>query len=271
MYAAQAVRHLGRRDGYARAVLLTCSLMLWSFLSGVSFAVAQESASASDLIPLPEVCLDGDLSLERAVTERRSVRNYAEVALSLEDLSQLLWAAQGVTERIEMPPDVWTGGEWMGGLRTAPSAGGLYPLELYVVAGDVTDLEAGLYRYVPLEHSLERVGDGDLRDSLGGAAYRQRAIFQAPAVLLITAVYERTAVKYGERAERYVHIEVGAAAENAWLQAQALGLGALFIGAFHDQAVKEALGLPEDHEPLGIMPVGQKTEDWREKRFSMEP
>lgn len=159
----------------------------------------------------------------------------------------------------------------MGGLRTAPSAGALYPLELYVVAGDVADLDAGLYRYVALEHSLERVGDGDQREALGAASYRQRAIYQAPAVVLIAAVYERTAIKYGERAERYVHIEVGAAAENAWLQAEALGLGGLFIGAFDDGAVKEALGLPEDHEPLGIMPVGRKADDWREKRFSLEP
>jgi SagB-type dehydrogenase family enzyme len=113
--------------------------------------------------------------------------------------------------------------------------------------------------------------DGDLRSALGDAALRQRAIYEAPAVLLITAVYQRTAIKYGERAERYVHIEVGAAAENAWLQAEALGLGALFIGAFNDGAVKEAMGLPEDHEPLGIMPVGQKADDWRERRFSLEP
>ena len=271
MYPLQAVRRVGRRDGSVRAILLACSLTLWSFPSGGSSAAAQETAASGELITLPAVRHDGDVSLERTVTERRSVRNYAEAALSLENLSQLLWAAQGVTEKIEAPPAVWTGGEWMGGLRTAPSAGALYPLELYVVAGDVADLEAGLYRYVPLQHSLERVGDGDLREALGGAAYRQRAIYQAPAVLLITAVYERTAIKYGERAERYVHIEVGATAENAWLQAQALGLGALFIGAFKDQAVKEALGLPEDHEPLGIMPVGQKTEDWREQRFSMEP
>jgi SagB-type dehydrogenase family enzyme len=271
MYALQAIRHSGQLHGLARVFLLACSLILWPFFCYVRAAAAQETAASGELITLPEVRYDGELSLERAVTERRSVRIYAQVALSLEDLSQLLWAAQGITERIDVPPAVWTGGEWMGGLRTAPSAGALYPLELYVAVGDVTDLEAGLYRYVPLEHSLERVGDGDLREALGAAAYRQRAIYQAPAVLLIAAVYERTAIKYGGRAERYVHIEVGAAAENAWLQAEALGLGAVFIGAFNDQAVKQALGLPEDHEPLGIMPVGRRTEDWREQRFSMEP
>lgn len=219
------------------------------------------------MIALPEARHDGTVSLERAVTQRRSVRDYADSSLSLMDLSQILWAAQGVTERIEAPPAAWTGGQWMGGLRTTPSAGALYPLELYVVAGDVADLEAGLYRYVPLEHALEHAGDGDLREALGAAAYQQRAISQAPAVLVIAAVYERTAIKYRERAERYVRIEAGAAAEHAWLQAEALGLGAVFIGAFHDEAVKEALGLPADHEPLGIMPVGQKAGEWRERRF----
>ncbi len=270
MYAIQAIRHSGRLLGLARILLLACSLILWQFFCQVPSVAEQETAASGELITLPDVRHDGEVSLERTVTERRSVRDFADASLSLTDLSQLLWAAQGVTEKIDVPPAVWTGGEWMGGLRTAPSAGGLYPLELYVVAGNVADLEAGLYRYVPLERSLERVGDGDLREVLGAAAYRQRAIYQAPAVLLIAAVYARTAIKYGARAERYVQIEVGAAAENAWLQAEALGLGALFIGAFNDQAVKEALGLPEDHEPLGIMPVGRKADDWREKRFSLE-
>ena len=153
------------------------------------------------------------------------------------DLAQLLWAAQGVTEKIEAPPAAWTGGQWMGGLRTAPSAGALYPLELYVVAGTVADLEAGLYRYVPLEHALEPADAGDMRSALGDVSLRQRPIYEAPAVLVIAAVYERTAVKYGERAERYVHMEVGAAAENVFLQAEALELGALLIGAFSDHAL----------------------------------
>ncbi len=265
-----ADRCFPRRPRLREMPFLACGVILFLLFGDAAAAGAQDAKGAGELIPLPSVCHDGEVSLERAVTERRSVRNFADVSLSLVDLSQLLWAAQGVTEKIEVPPAAWRGGEWMGGLRSAPSAGGLYPLELYVVAGDVTDLEAGLYRYVPLEHSLERMGDGDLRAALGDAALRQRAIYEAPAVLLIAAVYERTAIKYGERAERYVHMEVGAAAENAWLQAEALGMGAVFIGAFDDGAVKEALALPEDHEPLGIMPVGRKADDWREKRFSLE-
>jgi len=247
--------------------LVGCGAILSSLLGSAAVVNAQNPEPVNELIPLPEVCHDGEMSVEQAVTERRSVRDFADEPLSLSDLSQLLWAAQGLTEKIETPPAVWTGGEWMGGLRTAPSAGALYPLELYVVAGEVSGLEPGLYRYVPVEHALERTGDGDLRGALGDASLRQRAIYEAPAVLLITAVYERTSVKYGERAERYVHIEVGAAAENALLQVEALGLGALFIGAFNDAEVKEALSLPDDHEPLGIVPVGGKADDWRERRF----
>ena len=271
MRSHAANRCLPKPSRRLRKPFLAWVVVLFLLFGDAAAAGAQDAKTPGELIPLPEVCHDGEVSLERAVADRRSVRNFADVSLSVVDLSQLLWAAQGVTEKSEVPPAAWRGGEWRGGLRTAPSAGALYPRELYVVAGIVADLESGLYRSVPLEHSLERVGDGELRAAVGDAALRQRAISEAPAVLLIAAVYERTAIKYGERAERYVHMEVGAAAENAWLQAEALGLGAVFIGAFDDGAVKQALALPEDHEPLGIMPVGRKADDWREKRFSLEP
>jgi SagB-type dehydrogenase family enzyme len=265
MYSLVVFRCVRRLCRTTKAAFLL--LMLWP-LFGDAGVAAQEPAASDELIALPAIRHDGEVSVEHALTERRSVRDFTDVSMSLMDLSQLLWASQGVTEKTEEPPEVWTGSQWMGGLRTAPSAGGLYPLELYVVAGNVSGLDAGLYRYVPLEHSLERAESGDLRGALGDAALGQRAIYEAPVVLVIAAIFERTAVKYGARAERYVHIEVGAAAENAFLQAEALGLGALFIGAFNDKAVKEALGLPQDHEALGIMPVGQKADDWKERRFS---
>jgi len=186
--------------------------------------------------------------MERALGERRSVREYAKGPLTLVELGQVLWAAQGVTE----PQD-----DWPSGLRTAPSAGALYPLELYVLAVEVEDLEVGLYRYAPSEHALQPVSGRDLRKALGRAALRDRAIASASAVLVVAAEYGRTEVKYGERAERYVHIEVGAVAQNVHLQSVSLGLGTVIIGAFHDDAVKGALGLPAEHEPLAIMPVGR--------------
>jgi SagB-type dehydrogenase family enzyme len=149
----------------------------------------------------------------------------------------------------------------MGGRRTNPSAGALYPLEVYVLAGNVEGVEPGLYRYEPLEHALEPVAAGDLREALSGASLRQSAIAGAPAVFVIAAVYERVAVKYGERGTRYARIEVGAIAQSVYLQAGALGLGTVLIGAFTDADVKDVLGLPDDHEPLAIMPVGRRSPD----------
>jgi SagB-type dehydrogenase family enzyme len=227
------------------------------FLNGSVIPAAAQAAGADQLIRLPAPSLDGSTSVEQALAQRRSVRQFSDAAPSLEQIGQLLWAAQGITEPAEQPRPGWRAEwQWMGGLRTAPSAGALYPLELYVVAADVEGLDAGLYHYIPQEHALMRSRSGDLREPLANAALRQTSITDAPAVFVIAGVFQRTAVKYGERAERYVHIEVGAVAENIYLQAQALDLGAVLMGAFRDDAVHECLGLPDDHEPLAIMPVG---------------
>ncbi len=237
------------------AVIGFVSLLL--SLSGSVPSAAAQVYGADQLIRLPAPSLDGSTSVEQALAERRSVREFSDAAPSLEEIGQLLWAAQGITEPAKQPRPGWRAEwQWMGGLRTAPSAGALYPLELYLVAGEVAELNAGLYRYVPQEHALTRVRGGDLRESLAEASLRQASITDAPAVFVIAGVFQRTAVKYGDRAERYVHIEVGAVAQNIYLQAEALDLGVVLMGAFRDEAVQECLGLPEDHEPLGIMPLG---------------
>lgn len=207
------------------------------------------------MIQLPSPRLDGEVSVERAMQGRRSVRGFREGPLPLDALSQLLWAAQGVTLPQEEAPPGFTW-EWMGGRRTAPSAGALYPLELYAVVGSVEGLEPGLYRYVPTAHSLERVRSGDLREALWNVSLRQTAIQTAPATLVFAAVVARAAAKYGDRAERYTHIEVGAAGENVYLQCESLGLGTVFMGAFSDDGVKETLALPGNQRAFGIMPVG---------------
>ncbi len=235
-----------------------CALFAAVFSSSAPVAVpapgtAQEAVGADEAIPLPEVRHGGEVSVEKALTDRRSVRHYTADPLTIEELSQLLWSGQGVTET-------------MGGLRTAPSAGALYPLELYAVVGEVSGLDPGLYRYAPVEHAVRRVSTDDLRAAVGDAASRERAIYAAPVTLVIAGVVERTAVKYGERARRYVHIEVGAAAQNISLQAESLALGTFLIGAFDDRLVKEALALPDDQEVFGIMPVGQRPENWRDIR-----
>jgi SagB-type dehydrogenase family enzyme len=211
----------------------------------------------SRLIPLPEASHEGAVSVAEAIAHRRSVRSFTGKPLTLSQLAQILWAAQGVSERRSDPPTMWGDRPWIGGLLTTPSAGALYPLELYAVVSAVQGLRPGTYRYVPSRHALALLGGRDLRAGLAGAALGQTAITEAPVNLVIASVVERTAVKYGSRAERYVHIEVGACAENVFLQAEALGLGTVIIGAFRDDPVREVLDLPTDHAPFVIMPIGQ--------------
>jgi SagB-type dehydrogenase family enzyme len=224
---------------------------------------AQEGTGGSEMIRLPEINNDGDVSVERAMTERRSIRSFAADAVSLPALSQLLWSAQGVTLPMEEPPEGF-GWQWMGGLRTAPSAGALYPVELYAVVGVSQELEPGVYRYIPTEHAVEKTAEGDLREALWGAALRQTSITEAPVTLVFAAVVERLAVKYGDRSERYALIEVGAAAENVFLQCESLDLGTVLIGAFQDDQVADVLGLPADQHVYAIMPVGQVSSDARD-------
>jgi SagB-type dehydrogenase family enzyme len=205
--------------------------------------MARGQGDESGALVLPEPLRDGRISVERALARRRSIRSYAEEPLSLGALSQLLWAAQGITH-----PD---------GYRTAPSAGALYPLELHVVVGAVTGLRPGVYRYEPGRHRLTLHAEGDLRNELAVAALEQDWVAEAPAVLVLSAVYARTARKYGARAPRYVHMEVGHAAQNVYLQAVALDLATVMVGAFHDRRLQQVLRLPSELEPLGLMPVGK--------------
>lgn len=193
-------------------------------------------------IQLPEPRTGDGTSVEQALRLRRSVRSFAKKPLKLAEVAQLLWSAQGITSR--------------DGLRTAPSAGALYPLEIYLVAGNVNGLPVGLWHYRPDNHRLERLADTDTRIPLAHAALDQAWIRDAAAVVVFTGVYERTRRKYGRRAERYVHIEVGHAAENLFLQAVSLQLSTVIVGAFRDDAVSNTLKLPENHVPLLLMPVG---------------
>ena len=226
------------------AVAATLAVMLAAGCADIPQAPDDNSAPEplKDSIALPEPNRGGDVSVEEALSERRSVRVYAGVPLALDDAGQILWAAQGVTDDR--------------GYRTAPSAGGLYPLEVYLVAGSVTGLEAGVYHYRPGEHLLVRVGAGDRRAALQAAAVNQTPVGDAPATIIIAAVPERTTAKYGERGMRYVYMEAGHASENIYLQAEALDLGTVAIGAFDENEVREVLALSEEAVPLYLMPVG---------------
>jgi SagB-type dehydrogenase family enzyme len=199
--------------------------------------MSQTKPLSAHILQLPAPERNGRMSLEEALAVRRSVREFTRQPLTDRELSQLLWAAQGITST--------------DGLRTAPSAGALYPLEVWVATA------SGFYHYEPHKHRLTQHLERDLRPDIYRSALMQEAILQAPVVFVIAAVYERTAQKYGEqRTPRYVHMEVGHSAQNLLLEAVALGLGGLPIGAFNDREVERVLSLPADQKPLYLIPVG---------------
>ncbi len=228
------------------------SLGVLAFLSSFITSCSQKTEATSPGLPLsiapgvgielPEPRLDSDVSIEEVLLRRRSVREYTGEALTLEEVSQLLWAAQGITSPR--------------GFRTAPSASALYPLETYIVIGDVEDCSKGVYRYEPAGHKLVKFLDGDYRLQLsraGGVYY----IEGGAVYIVFNAVYERTTSRSGEIGVRYVDMEVGHAAQNVCLQAVALGLGTVVMGSFSGALAKRFLELPEDEETIYLMAIGR--------------
>jgi SagB-type dehydrogenase family enzyme len=192
---------------------------------------------------LPEAVDKGGMTLVEALRTRRSLREYTKQPLRLEELSLLLWAGQGVTGK--------------SGERTAPSAGALFPLETYVACGCVEGLTAGMYKYDAKQHALTCLSRGDVRSELYRAALRQECVRDGAAVILIAAVYKRTTRTYGERGIRYVHMDAAHAAQNILLQAAALRLGSVAVGAFDDDRVKDTMRMKRDEDPLYLIPVGR--------------
>jgi SagB-type dehydrogenase family enzyme len=196
------------------------------------------------VIELPAPRLRGELSVEEALRRRRSVREYSSEPLTLAELGQLLWSAYGVTS-----PE---------GYRTAPSAKALYPLELYAAVSRVEALEPGIYRYLAARHALTPVVSGDRRERLFRSTFSQDAVREGVACLIFTAVYERTRVEFGEAGRDLVHMDLGHAGQNVHLQAEALGLGTVVIGAFRPKEVAEILESPVEEAPVYLMPVGRR-------------
>ena len=201
-------------------------------------------------IKLPEPSYESGVSIEKAILLRRSRREYRDEPITLRQLSQLLWAAQGITESRY-------------GFRTVPSAGATYPLEVYVVvkSGGVKGLEAGIYHYLPKTHEIELVKLGDYSRELMKASLDQEWVGAAPINLVINAVYERTTRHYGDRGVRYVHMEVGHLGQNIYLQCISLGLACVVVGAFYDEEVKRIVG--GVGEPLYVIPVAVPVEPWK--------
>jgi len=188
------------------------------------------------IITLSKPNQDGSMSLEKAVAVRRSRRRFLSQALTPEQISQLVWVAQGQE----------AGSKY----RTVPSAGATYPLELFVVTAE------GLSHYLPAKHALETLIEQDLRADLASAAWGQGFIEDAPLTLVFAAEFARTTTHYGRRGVRYVYMEAGHAAQNVHLQAEALGLGSVAVGAFDDASVSEVLSLPDDLDPIYMVTVG---------------
>lgn len=221
---------------------LTVGLIIFLFfITGYQKSVKGEPMNKEIKLPVPE--LKGGVSVEETLAKRRSRRKYKDAPLTLKEVGQLLWSAQGITS-------AWGG-------RTTPSAGATYPLEIYLVVGKVETLTPGLYHYSASSHSLIKLINADLRKQLARAALGQKMIERAPITIVIAAVFQRTTTRYGERGVRYVQIEVGHTGENIYLQAESLGLATVAVGAFQDKEIKKLLKLKE--EPLYLMPVGKRT------------
>ncbi|MDY6950454.1 MAG: SagB/ThcOx family dehydrogenase [Thermodesulfobacteriota bacterium] len=241
---------LTRRESLTRLIGCFMALPLTTLfpLKGARAEAGDQYPQKEGAMPLPQPKEEATVSLERTITERRTIRSFTPQPLTLEQLSQLLWAAQGITGQ---------GGR----KRSAPSAGALYPMDLYALLGNggVEGCREGLYHYLPARHEALLVHEGDLRKAVAKAALSQMWIAQAPLVLVITAEYNRVAVKYGKRGIRYAMIEAGHIGQNVFLQAGALDLGAGIVGAFDDNAITRVMKTPSSHEPLLIMPVGYKS------------
>ncbi len=205
--------------------------------------INQSSMQPGKIFDLPDPAREGHVSIEEALQLRRSIRSYTDEALSLDELGQLLWAAQGINNER--------------GFRTAPSAGATFPLEMFVVINNVDQLQQGIYRYFPEGHRLEFLRDEDVSEPLFRACLSQSMILDGGAVLVFAAVFERTTARYGQRGERYVHNEIGHAGQNVHLQAAALNLGTVVIGAYRDDEVENILQLGDQYRVLYLMPVGK--------------
>ncbi len=241
-------------------VLLAFSVvaLVTHILAGKAPAEREATAVPSKgliVLPMPRIRHDV-MSVEEAIAYRRSIREYTNEPVTLEQLSQLLWTAYGITEPHR-------------GFHAAPSAGATYPLEIYVVVGErgvrANDgfLEPGSYKYDPHSHTLRLVKRGDLRRELCRAALDQEWVCEAPLSIVICAVYERTTSYYGQRGYRYVYMEVGHVGQNIYLEATALGLGTVAVGAFYDEDVRRIIGAKPNEHPLYIMPVGVPVKPYR--------
>jgi SagB-type dehydrogenase family enzyme len=227
--------------------LITLPFTAFMSVTGAREARAGRSIRKEGHMKLPQPRFEGEVFLEQTIRHRRTVRSFGSHPLTLAQCSQILWAAQGITDD-------------RGFKRAAPSAGALYPMDIYAVVGQhgVESLDAGIYHYEPGNHAVFSVFGGDIRKELAAASLSQMWMATAPLDIVITAEYQRINIKYGQRGKRYAMMESGHIAQNVFLQGGALGLGVGIVGAFDDEDVNRLMKIPKSHEPLLIMPVGYK-------------
>ena len=237
-----------RHCGTALATIGLCMLVACTMNpSGDKDDSVRSSKKHTDLVQLPDPIHQG-ITVEEALKQRRSIRDFADQPISLHALSQLLFAAQGIT------------GESYGTkLRSSPSAGALYPMEIYVFAHSVDNLSPGLFHYDPYKHALRPIKKGIMRDAIEAAGLGQSSLGDAAAVIVCTAIAQRTTAKYGQRGHKYVLIETGHVGQNILLQAVSLGLGAVPVGAFLDHELNDLLGIDGKRESAHyLIAVGKK-------------
>jgi SagB-type dehydrogenase family enzyme len=229
----------------SRPALVT---LLGALLLMAATAASQDSGSlkeeASQAIKLPEPRTDGGISVEKALQERRSIRSFGDQPLALAEVSQLLWAAQGITDDK--------------GHRTAPSAMEAYPLQIYLLASNVTGLPSGVYHYLPEGHNLIAMQKSGLDDLYSSSAGQEAWIKGAPAIFIITSVFERLNRMMGKDSSRFVYVEAGTAAENLLLEVVSLGLASTYTAGFDANRTEELLGLPSGEKIIGVLPVGRR-------------
>lgn len=234
------IKHMKQNSALVTLIILALAIIIaLALMCGRAEDLGEEEEKMA--VNLPEPSHESNFSVEKAIYARHSVRDFKDEMLTQQQVSQLLWAAQGISR---------------GDTRTTPSAGALYPLEIYLIAGNVEGLSKGMYHYIPAENNLEEVQKGDLRQQTAIAALGQSFIAEAPAVIIIAAAYERTTEDYGERGIQYVNMEAGHASQNIYLQATSLGLGTVAIGAFENEELKSMLKIEE--APIYIMPIGKE-------------
>ncbi|MFO8062295.1 MAG: SagB/ThcOx family dehydrogenase [bacterium] len=239
---------------YVIAIIMAVGVIMCAGESDIDYEVIKT-------VKLPQPETGEGISLSEALLNRQSVRNYLEKSMTLKEVSQLLWAGYGINRKNTRIPQL------RGGFRTAPSAGALYPLELYLVVFNVDGLEEGLYHYNPADHSLELLKGGNLKNKLFEAALSQNAVKRSAACIVYSAVYSRTTGKYSDRGEeRYVPMDLGHSGQNVYLQAVALNIGTVAIGAFDDVKLAEVINLSDSETPLYIMPLGKVEDDFYSRR-----